>query len=128
METEYPTEASEIGRTETGCFVQRPCCEECDYFAQPAFANGRPTPPMDVCPKCGGTLEWVVGRYVTETRKSFFGLVKVDRYIKFLRRKKELLKACSIIRGHSIKDYPDSAKTVDSDSKPRQGADKSGVG
>ena len=72
---------------EKGCYVENQCCSKCDWFAQPDFVNGVPTPQRLICPICGNrNLISVVGRYTIKTDIRFFGLSKMTQYPRFERK------------------------------------------
>ena len=74
--------------TETlGCFVETPCCTECNWFSQPLLvmaAYGIPLIPRSICPDCGAATESMTGKYKILTTKKW--LSSKTEYIDFIRK------------------------------------------
>jgi hypothetical protein len=78
--------------TETiGCFVETPCCTECNWFSLPLLVpvNGFMVPPRTVCPECGGRVVEMIGKYKIRETKGFFSGTHRE-YIDFIRKPVEL--------------------------------------
>jgi len=54
---------------ETGRYTVNQCCVDCTWFKSPYFFPIE----YEVCPRCGGRIERVVGRFTFRKEKRLFG-------------------------------------------------------
>lgn len=58
-----------------GNYLREECCEDCDYvydITRYAGANMQPI-HFEICPDCGGELEFIIGRWKFSEHRTWYG-------------------------------------------------------